>query len=854
MASPVDVSAQPSSPWSGYKVPVPAFDEAWGGPQSLRPHWQPILERILAFGPAEITRRQALAQRMLRENGVAYNAFGDPHETNQTWELDALPLLIAGEEWKLLSSALDQRARLLNLILADLYGEQELLKRKRLPPEFLYANPGFARALHGQRLPGNRFLHLYAADLARAPNGQWWVVSDRTEAASGAGYALENRIVMSRMLPDIFHQHQVERLARHFLSLREMLQRLAQDQRDNPRIVLLSPGPSHPHYFEDAYLARYLGYTLVEGGDLAVRNNQVMLKTLGGLLPVDVILRRVHDLDCDPLELRGTSSLGVPGLVQVARSGNVLIANALGTGLVESPALLPFLPGLCRELLSEDLKLPSVATWWCGGVKERQYVLDNLEKLILLPAFNTAYREPIVGSQLSRSAREELVEAIKARPALYAAREPIVRSCAPVWQAGQIQPWHVFLRTFLVSSGEGYTTMTGGLTRLSSPAHSPDASLADITGRKDAWVLSSAPVKDVTLLSASGQPVVLRRSGAELPSRVADNLFWLGRHVARAEANARLLRTILIRLTSETQLSSIPELPVLLRVAADQGQIEPGFVVDGMSQQLPSIEKALPAVVFDERQPGSLRFTLSAMQHVASIVRDRLSLDGWRIVTRVDEQFRLPRRGAGIDLSDLLVMLNEVVLGMSAFSGLVMESMTRAQGWRFLDLGRRLERSLHTISLLLNTMIEEHQSEAAVLEAILEVGDSLMTYRSRYLSSLQQASVLDLLMTDETNPRSLAFQVAAMHDHVEALPRERAQPTRSPEQRIVMSLLHSVRMVDVETLCELEQNNRRNHLEKFLLRLQQQLPKLAEVIGHRYLIHTGPPRQLSDILPEERPG
>jgi uncharacterized circularly permuted ATP-grasp superfamily protein/uncharacterized alpha-E superfamily protein len=727
-----------------------------------------------------------------------------------------------------------------------------LLKRKLLPPEFLYANPGFARALHGQRLPGNRFLHLYAADLARAPDGQWWVVGDRTEAPSGSGYALENRIVMSRMLPDIFHQHHVERLASYFLSLREMLQRLAQERRDNPRIVLLSPGPSHPHYFEDAYLARYLGYTLVEGGDLAVRNNHVMLKTLGGLLPVDVILRRVHDLDCDPLELRGTSPLGVPGLVQVARSGNVLIANALGTGLVESPALLPFLPGLCRELLSEDLKLPSLATWWCGGAKERQYVLDNLEKLILLPAFNTAYREPIVGSQLSRSARDELVDAIKARPALYAAREPIVRSCAPVWHSGQIQPWHLFLRTFLVSSGEGYTTMTGGLTRLSSPAHSPDASLADITGRKDAWVLATTPVKEVSLLSASGQPVVLRRSGAELPSRVADNLFWLGRHVARAEANARLLRTILVRLTSEMQLSSIPELPVLLRVAADQGQIEPGFVVEGMNRQLPSIEKALPAAVFDERQPGSLRFTLSAMQRVASIVRDRLSLDSWRIVTRVDEQFRLPRRGT-LDLSDLLVMLNEVMLGLSAFSGLVMESMTRAQGWRFLDLGRRLERSLHTISLLLNSMIEEQHSEAAVLEAILEVGDSLMTYRSRYMSSLQQASVLDLLMTDETNPRSLVYQLAAMHDHVEALPRERSQATRSPEQRIVMSLLHSVRMVDVETLCDLEQNHRRTHLEKFLLRLQQQLPKLSEVIGHRYLIHTGPPRQLSDIMPEERP-
>ncbi|HTN74185.1 MAG TPA: circularly permuted type 2 ATP-grasp protein [Pirellulaceae bacterium] len=852
MASPVDAAAPTGNLLAGYTVPASAFDEAASAPQLLRPHWQPILAKIAALGPQELSRRQELAQRMLRENGVAYNAFGDPHEMALLAELDALPLLISENEWKPLTAALDQRARLLNLILCDLYGPQDLLKRGLLPPEFLYANPCFARALHGQRLPDNRFLHLYAADLARAANGQWWVVADRTEAPSGAGYALENRIVMSRMLPDIFHDSQVQRLASYFISLRDTLQHLARDRRDNPRIVLLSAGPSHPHYFEDAYLARYLGYTLVEGGDLAVRNNQVALKTLGGLLPVDVILRRVHDLDCDPLELRGSSSSGVAGLLQAARSGNVILANALGTGVVESPALLPFLPSLCRELLSEDLQLPSVATWWCGGEPERKYVLEHLADLVILPAFNTFHREPIIGGNLSQKAREELSAAIRMRPTLYAARERIARSCTPVWQQGQIQPWHVHLRSYLVAAGDGYVAMQGGLTRVSAPTTNKSSPTVLAAGRKDAWILSSGPVKEVSLLASQGQAIVLRRSGAELPSRVADNLYWLGRNVERAEGAARLLRTILVRLTSEAQLGSIPELPVLLRCAADQGQIEPGFVVDGIRQQLPSIEKALPAAVFDERQVGSLRFTLSTMQRVASIVRDRISLDSWRIINRVDQDFRPPRRGATVDLSDLLVMLNQVVLDLTAFSGLVMESMTRAQGWRFLDIGRRVERSLHTMSLLQSSMVEAIYDGTAVLESILEVGDSLMTYRSRYLSNLQQAAVLDLLMTDETNPRSLAYQLAALSEHVENLPRDRSLPTRSPEQRIIMSLLHSVRMVDVETLSELEHNGRRNHLERFLSRLTQQLPKLSDVIAHKYLIHTGPPRQLSDILPEER--
>jgi uncharacterized circularly permuted ATP-grasp superfamily protein len=503
---------------NGYAVGEPAFDEATTGPGQIRPFYRPMLARLASLGPQELSRRQELAQKMLRENGVAYNAFGDPHEVSQAWELDTLPLLIPADDWKSLTTALEQRARLLNLVLADLLGGQELLKRGLLPPEWLFANPSFARALHGQRLPGNRFLHLYAADIARGIDGQWWIVADRTEAPSGAGYALENRIVLSRMLPDLFHESQVERLAPYFISLRESLFSLGGERRDNPRVVLLSAGPSHPHYFEDAYLARYLGLTLVEGGDLAVRNNHVALKTLGGLLPVDVILRRVHDLDCDPLELRGHSTTGVAGLLQAARSGNVVLANALGTGLVVSAALLPFLPALFREFLGEDLKIPSVATWWCGHAAARQYVLEHLEQLVILPAFNTRERAPVFGGALSAKGREELVAAIQTRPAMYAAHEIFTRSCAPVWQAGQVEPWPVQLRTYLVAVGEGYVAMHGGLARVSSPAGEGSPARE---GRKDAWILSSGPVKEISLLTTSENSVPLRRGG-EQPSSRAD--------------------------------------------------------------------------------------------------------------------------------------------------------------------------------------------------------------------------------------------------------------------------------------------------------------------------------------------
>jgi uncharacterized circularly permuted ATP-grasp superfamily protein/uncharacterized alpha-E superfamily protein len=834
-------SPRPASIFDGYAPTDGVFDEfcTAGG---VRPHWQPFVDLIDQLGANELVRRWEQASRLIRENGMTYNAYGDPDHVTRPWNLDALPLLIGADQWRNLSAGLVQRARLLNLVLTDIYGPQRLLTSGLLPASLVFSHPGFRRVFHGQRHTGC-FLHFCAFDLARAPDGAWWVIGDRTDAPFGVGYALENRIVMSRMLPNVVRQCNVHRLAPFFIALQETLRRMAPEHRANPRIVLLSQGPANPNYFEDSYLARYLGYTLVESGDLAVRDDRVFLKTLGGLLPVDVIFRRLGDGNSDPLELHGEPSLGVAGLLQAVRAGNVAVANGLGSSLVESSAFIPYLANLCQQLLGEALVLPSVATWWCGTKDARGYVLKNVDRLNVRSAFRVDRRDPLSTEQLRARTGSDLATAIAASPTSFVGQEEIARSSVPVWRDRSLRPSRLAMRVFLVASKTSYVVLPGGLVRVSPSAEQLDFSVLAGEESKDVWVLADGPVRDVSLLRTAGGKVEFRRSGAELPSRVADNLFWLGRNIERAESTARLLRPVLARLMSESHHTGGADLTALLRCLATQGQIEPGFVVEGIKEQMPSIEVALPAAVLGKEHTGSLRATIAAMYFNASLVRDRLSLDSWRIVQRLEYQLAAL---ANPELSDLMELLNRLIIDLAAFDGLVEESMTRTQGWRFLDLGRRLERALHTIVLVRSALATAGDGDGEVLEAVLEAADSLMTYRARYLASMQLPTVLDLLLTDETNPRSLAFQLAEIAEHVENLPRDQTQPHRGPEQRIAMSALNRIRAVDADALCEKRTSKKPTGLEQTMANLAEQLPKLSELISHKYLIHAGAPRQLAE--------
>jgi uncharacterized alpha-E superfamily protein len=564
-------------------------------------------------------------------------------------------------------------------------------------------------------------------------------------------------------------------------------------------------------------------------------------------------------------------------LLQAARLGNVAVANALGTSLVESPSLLPFLPGIARHWTGQELLLPSVASWWCGQDEARRQVSQQRGRLVFRSAFRVARQETTPSEELWAKSPEEILRLIETRPAELDAQEAVDRSTAPVLINGRTEPWRAALRVFLVAHEGSYQVLSGGLVRMAPESRALDLSILAGQVSKDAWVLSTGPVHHASLLPTSQAPIVLRRTGADLPSRVADNLFWFGRRVERAQGACRLLRLVLACLTGEEELEDTPELPTLIRCLAVSGQIEPGFALDEMKNELPNIAQALPAAVLDEGQPGSLRATFEQAYSNASMVRDRLSLDSWRIVHRIGR--RLASASAAVvntlsvasgpdgdsvpdfagvlsvapfELVELDEMLDELIVDFAALDGLFSESMTRTPAWRFLELGRRLERSLYTVALVQSLLASSSPYEAKILGAVLKVADSLMTYRARYLAAVHPATTLDLLLTDETNPRSLAFQLVAIADHVARLPRGEAQPLGASEDRITASLVHGIRMVEVEDLSLKPGEPERTKLGRLLARVADQLPKLSDLVSHRYLIHAGRPRQLSEARPDPR--
>jgi uncharacterized circularly permuted ATP-grasp superfamily protein/uncharacterized alpha-E superfamily protein len=842
----------------GYRPLPDSLDEMLGPDARPRPHWQGFLQALDALGAEELTQRWWEARHLIRENGVTYNVYGDPHGMDRPWQLDPIPLLVSAADGAALESGLTQRARLLELVLADIYGPQTLLHQGLLPPELVFGHPGFLRPCHGLKVAGDRRLHLYAADVARGPDGAVWVISDRTQAPSGAGYALENRLVLSRMLPDVFRECRVQRLATFFRTLRETLRETAPHNRDNPRIVLLTPGPTNETYFEHAYLARYLGYTLAEGGDLTVRDNRVYLKLLGGLQPVDVIFRRLDDDFCDPLELRGDSFLGVPGLIQAVRSGNVAVANALGSGLLETPALFPFLPELCRRLLGEDLRAPSVPTFWCGDPRSLDHVLTHLGRMVLKSTFPVPRREVVFGDKLTAKQRQDWADRLRARPHDYVGQDQLALSTAPFLVGRQLQPRHLVLRAYLTPRGDGYAVMPGGLTRVTASTETLVVSMQKGGRSKDTWLLAAGPVSTLTLLSPTVQPIELSRGGGDLPSRAADNLFWLGRYGERVESFVRLLRGILVRLTEKAGLAEVPELPALLRTLTLVTKTVPGFLGAGAEARLADPGPELLRVVFDVKSRGGLAWTVAELTRVAGATRDGISADMWRVLSGLDLAAATVWPGQESrphdeppSLSDVLVVLNRMVIALAAFGGLAADSMTRGQGWRFLDMGRRLERSLFLIGLLRGTLATwDGGAEGPLLEAVLEVADSSMTYRRRYLSSLQTAPVLDLLLADEDNPRSLAFQMAALADDVDRLPRAAQHPGRSPEQRVMLAALTAVRLADADALARSDDDGGRGDLGALLSRLEKELPAFAEAVTLHYLSHLLAARQLAAGRPE----
>ena len=861
-------------------------DELVASNGQVHAHWQAFIAALETLGLEEMEARHQQLRRLLRENGVTYVVHGE-EQGHRPWELDPIPLIFSAAEWEKIAAGLTQRAELLNLVLTDVYGERRLIKEGVLPPEVVYAHAGFLRECDGIAIGGaagraagiapGKALLLYAADLARGSDGQMWVLSDRAQAPSGAGYALENRTALARVMPNLFGDIGVHRLSFFFRAMQNELSEIAPNGKANPHVVMLTPGPLNETYFEHAYLASYLGYTLVQGDDLTVWDGRVWLKSLDGLQPVDIIFRRVDDVFCDALELRQDSQLGVAGLMEAIRLGNVVVVNAPGTSVLENPGLMPFLPNIAKWFgitADSSLLLPSVATWWCGQRAERAYVLENLEHLVI----KTIHRKPmnaypLFGAALSEAELATLRAQIHAEPHLYVGQEQVHFSTTPSLIDGKLEPRHATLRSFLFAQREGYVVMPGGLTRSAAKKGALIVSSRAGGVSKDTWILADEPTQHVSLWRQPKnglRPLAYDNVGNSrgLSSRAAENLFWVGRYAERAEGQARLLRIILETLQSSPLAEDARDLAELTYLRSLFRSIT-GFYETAVSTEKhnAALSDELFSLTLDTQNSSSLVSTLQSMVTAAYAVRDRWSTDTWRVMNNIENlcttleknltegqigesasDEEASRTGGEVldahTLQEIQTELDRLMIFLAALTGLNAESMTQTIGWLSLDMGRRIERALLLIRLCRSSLVVAYDDwlENRLLESMLAAAESLITYRGRYRAELHFPTVLELLLLDESNPRALVYQLKRLQEQIRSLPREKLGYRLSKEEQLILEALTQLQLSNTMQLAELS-GQMRQGLEKLLARLAQLLHELSEALTLNYFSHVQGPQQ-----------
>jgi uncharacterized circularly permuted ATP-grasp superfamily protein/uncharacterized alpha-E superfamily protein len=731
---------------ASYSAEPGRYDELLDEAGELRPHWRPLIERVTGVDARAAARRALdLTRRLIMENGVTYNVYADPQGTDRPWTLDPIPLVLTGDEWRAIERGLAQRARLLNALLADLYGPQRLLAEGIVPPELVFGHPNFLWPCMGITPRQGNWLQVYAADLARAPDGRWWVMADRTQTPSGAGYALENRQILEQILPEAVAELRARQIGGFFGQLRDRLLETA-DGAETPLAVILTPGSFNETYFEHAYLARQMGLPLVEGTDLTVRNDTVYLKTVAGLRRVHSILRRLDDDYCDPVELRSDSALGVAGLLGAVRAGRVQLANALGSGVLESAAWLGFLPKIAERLLGETLQLPSLANWWCGEKPALDYVLAHLDSLVIKPAWPNQRFEPVFGRSLVGEARTQLIQRLQTRPHAYVAQEHLALSQAPVWRpygALGFAAKTISLRVYAIASATGHQVLPGGLARIAADAAINVVSNQRGGGSKDVWVLADRADEEAPETPRSTARMAARYE--EIPSRLVENLYWFGRYSVRCEDKASVLRATLGARIDEGVWKTA------VRICREIGLIASDVEPSGSLR--------------DDRNPQGVVADVRRLAWCASQVRGRLSSGYWRAVS--DMQRRLQEGLASRE--DPRAILDRLSLALAALAGFSLDDMTQDAGWRLLCIGRRLERLQFEATLLASYVSSEPAIRPRHVEWLLEAHDSMRVYRSRYAVTPRLGLALDLLVRDSEHPSALTFLTLTLERDLIAL-------------------------------------------------------------------------------------
>src|SRR5271157_6002193 len=778
--------------WTRGYAPLSGIpDEFLDADGRSRPHWRHMLSTLAAFDPSDMQQRFAAADRRIRNRGLSYRVPGEKEE--RVWPISRMPLLVAEVEWREVVRGVAQRAELLERVLADAYGESRLMAEGSLPAAAVTGSMDFVPSMRGVRPPGGRGLRLYAADIGRGPDGGWWVLGDRAQAPSGCGYALENRLVVSQAFPDLYAQLNVERLAPFFRALGAGLK--SAGARTEPRIGILSPGPLSLTYYEQAYLARYLGFLLVEGDDLVMREGRIFVRTIAGLKRCDVLWRYVDADWCDPLELNPSSRIGVPGLLEAIRQGGVAIENMPGAGMVESRAMLAFLPALAPRLLGQDLLMPNIATWWCGQPRERERVLDEFDGISIASAFGSELpalkgRTSVIVEELTLSERARLRDSIAERGLDYVGQEVVRLSTTPRWAEDRLEPRPFVLRVYCAAARGGWRVMPGGFCRISDQPDARAVSMGDGVESADVWVLAENPVEASTNLP-SPESVRITRLLGNLPSRAADNLFWFGRYLERVEATLRILRCLSARsVDPDAPMRGRQSLEQLVMVLVGWGAVDAASAARGATV-------ASNQGLRDAACHGSALSLARSARMAASVIRERLTLQTWELIGRLEDSIGSDadqRLSAGeiVDLSD------EGLAIIAALSGLFDENFNRGAGWVFYVLGRCIERGVNTCRLL--RQFAGNSATEHTLGVMLDLIDSQITYSSRYLVGVALAPVRDMALLDPFNPRSVLFQVNRIDEGISTLPDLRRDGILEEPKRLATLLRAELATERAETL------------------------------------------------------
>ena len=835
MSSAAGELALPQDFFSGYSGHANGYDEAVGPDGAVKPAWADFAQAFGALTPEEQSQRHERLRRLVLENGIAHDLFAGPG-TRQPWAIDLIPIVLPAEEWAHLERGLIQRVTLFDLIAKDIYGPQSLLKASKIPPRLIFSDTAFLHACREAK-PATHLINFFAADLVRDTSGVWRIIDMHAETPAGAGFALANRLLHGQLMGDVFRRCHTVRLARYFERLQtELVQRL---ERDNPLIVLLTPGPHHEDYFSHAYLSRYLGFQLVEGGDLRVIGSRVYMKTLEGLKPVDLIIRCVEGSHCDPLELDPNRFAGPVGLVQALRKNPRLVMNFLGAAVVEHRGLAPWLPQIARMLLAQDLILPDTRRRWLGDLDARVFVFENPDRFVIRPAYEGSGRpgraqQGVLPERLSPRELDALKFDLELNGTAFVAEERQDCATAPSWTADGLKARPFAMRLYVWAVDGEYRVMPGGLAM--SLDGTPGVAMSAMDGHsRDVWVCSEeqAAAPHISLMRPAGEVADAMRTGAVLRSRIADNLYWLGRYGERADWVMRLMRGALTSAgdagTAGTGDGGPKALELILAKDQPPGLIQP------LNTGTRAIEQAVRLLMTAPGRTYSLPGLKSSMLRAGGIVRERLSLEVWQTLLRFSNIVPEGPEEAAAPVK-LLDRLSAGIVTLASLNGLTAENMTRNYGWRFQDMGRRIERAFNLAELLLALFRENpgDEEETARLFFVLNVADSIITFRQRYLFAPILSLILDLLVVDESNPRGIGFQLATISDHLAALPQATHHSPHTEEQRIILDLVARVRLANVAGLAHPGPAGVRTELQELLGHMISSLPKLSEAITRRY--------------------